>query len=535
MVLINFRGGVKMNFNSMKFLLLILVAVSVVVLFGCNDNLKSEKETTTVIQQNNQETDKTLPALPVENLEAQKQNKEETVYKKWYEGDSPTLIPRNDYGPLVPFIGMCKNYTRFAAEGGADDLSYYGVMTKDGRVVVDPIYPSIFYVDLDNGERLLYFNSFVDSDYKMKYGSALAASDGSWVIDMGHNGELREHKDNKLIISYYKTEDAPSRMEVYDYNGNLLFKVDGYMTDRAFNSGYLPVYNSIAEEDTVFRIIDENGNFVFDEYDYASEFKNGYLVVEKNDLYGVIDTKGKWFIDPIYKDINSFEGEYFEISLPNNKYMIIDENKKKVVTYTQSEEEKREYLFYAGKLIYKYEDIYRFAEDDEPIVCKANGMKAKAVFEDGLFYCSDESQHYIFDIDGNLVKTIDSKIRTIDFKEYKNYYEIWDYPEDGTAQLSMYDKRINKMVYTVCYKRGEDGSVYVYEEAGLILMSKIEGDYRFKERQIYDIRSEKVLFEDFVDCNVEIVDGDLFISVCDENYIEVYNGNLDAVLRYPNK
>lgn len=524
-----------MKFNFIKFLSLTLVAVSLSVLFGCNRNLINTEESTTSIKEENQNMQGTVHVLPVEKLETQKDNKDEVVYKRWYEGESPTLIPRDDYGTLVPFIGMCKNYTRFVAEGGADDLSYYGVMTKDGRVVVDPIYPSVFHVDLDNGEKLLYFNSFVDSDYKMEYGSALAASDGSWVIDMGHNGELREHKDNKLIISYYKTEDEPSRMEVYDYDGNLIFKVDGYCTDRAFNSGYLPVYNSIAEEDTVFRIIDENGNFVFDEYDYASEFKNGYLVVEKNNFYGVIDTKGKWFINPIYKDINSFEGKYFEISLPNNKYMIIDENKKKVVTYNQSEEEKREYLFYAGQLIYKYEGIYRFAEDDEAIVCKTNGMKAEAVFEDGLFYCSDESQHYIFDIDGNLVETIDSKIRTFDFKEYKNYYEIWDYPEDGTAHLNIYDKRTNKMVYTVCYKRGEDGSAYVYEDAGLILMSKVDGDYHFKERQIYDIRSGKVLFEDFIDCIVEIVDGDLFISVCDENYIEVYNGNLDVVLRYPNE
>ena len=79
-----------MKIRFIRILLLILVMLSITAILGCNGNFNYEKETTAV-QQNNKETDVTLPVLPAENLETQ--NKEETVYRRWYEGASPTLIP----------------------------------------------------------------------------------------------------------------------------------------------------------------------------------------------------------------------------------------------------------------------------------------------------------------------------------------------------------------------------------------------------------------------------------------------------------
>ena len=58
-----------------------------------------------------------------------------TVGGRWYADYTDRLIPRKDYGMLIPYAGL-----RLQDHWPAMDGCLYGLMTRDGRVVTDPVY-----------------------------------------------------------------------------------------------------------------------------------------------------------------------------------------------------------------------------------------------------------------------------------------------------------------------------------------------------------------------------------------------------------
>ena len=64
------------------------------------------------------------------------------------------------------------------------------------------------------------------------------------------------------------------------------------------------------EEDTHIRYIDTRGNFISEEvFDNhrSAEFQDGIAVVCKEGKYGIIDTSGKWVIEPQFDGLSSFQ------------------------------------------------------------------------------------------------------------------------------------------------------------------------------------------------------------------------------------
>lgn len=119
------------------------------------------------------------------------------VYTDWsrltpYEADGPLytyfepysgsgdLQPRDDYGPLLPYIGAEPAVDNYIA----DRLPLYGLVTADGRVVTEPVYASIFVGDdfllLERGSAQLFQQRdpmLIRGDFDL----TMAAPDGSWV------------------------------------------------------------------------------------------------------------------------------------------------------------------------------------------------------------------------------------------------------------------------------------------------------------------------------------------------------------------
>lgn len=105
--------------------------------------------------------------------------KPENVAKRWYEGYTDELIPSDDYGELVPYIGgeMSHHYVGTSW--------YYGLTTRDGVIITDPVYADVSATD---GGSALVLRTAVPNDAPIvdewtprhddRYG--LAAIDGSW-------------------------------------------------------------------------------------------------------------------------------------------------------------------------------------------------------------------------------------------------------------------------------------------------------------------------------------------------------------------
>ena len=107
------------------------------------------------------------------------------------------LITGADYGPLVPYLGdQAYSFERWEHEGEMQKYfsywptSFYGLMTREGKIVVDPVYQNVWpysyrWEGEDHALPVLILTR-VDPKWK-EFGSgsrcAVAAEDGSWMTD----------------------------------------------------------------------------------------------------------------------------------------------------------------------------------------------------------------------------------------------------------------------------------------------------------------------------------------------------------------
>ena len=111
------------------------------------------------------------------------------IANRRYEGYTDTLIPADDYGELVPYIGG-ESEAEFWGSGW-----FYGLATREGEIITDPVYTAVeALTDTSTtlpGERYgdaLLLRTAVEleeepaEDWMPKYDDrfGLAAMDGSW-------------------------------------------------------------------------------------------------------------------------------------------------------------------------------------------------------------------------------------------------------------------------------------------------------------------------------------------------------------------
>lgn len=116
---------------------------------------------------------------------------------RWYPDCTDHLIPGPDYGPLVPYVGgQAYSFNRWEWEGEVQEYfsdwptALYGLMTREGKIVVDPVYQHVTpYTCRQGGEDLTLpvlllaqvDEAWKDSNSGLRY--AVAAEDGSWITD----------------------------------------------------------------------------------------------------------------------------------------------------------------------------------------------------------------------------------------------------------------------------------------------------------------------------------------------------------------
>jgi phosphate transport system substrate-binding protein len=102
-----------------------------------------------------------------------------------YEGYTDHLICRDDYGLLIPFAGQ-----RLADDWPADSGCLYGLMTRAGEVVVDPVYskadaPVRYDAGVPTTFPLLLLRQGTPDGFGVL---AVAAADGSWCTGFDYLG-----------------------------------------------------------------------------------------------------------------------------------------------------------------------------------------------------------------------------------------------------------------------------------------------------------------------------------------------------------
>lgn len=119
------------------------------------------------------------------------------LYSKFepYQGDA--LTARNDYGPLLPYLGAEPAVSNYIT----DRLPLFGLVTADGRVVTEPVYAGVYpisyytqgrpaiapFLILQKGDPAAGTGNGRDSAAG-EFSCTVAAPDGRWVRSFGIAG-----------------------------------------------------------------------------------------------------------------------------------------------------------------------------------------------------------------------------------------------------------------------------------------------------------------------------------------------------------
>lgn len=285
--------------------------------------------------------------------------------------------------PIVILIALCCSIQLFAQPlYPFKKGSLWGYMDSNGNEIIVPQFPlaGFFYEDrayVQIDDALGFINSKGEVVIKPQYpaadnfregfSSAMEDEDwgiinaaGEWVIEPKyatpmpfHNG-LAKFKLERGLFSTYgfintkgDTAIAPVFEKAGDFNDGLCmaskdgskygyintkgewviqpeyeigvaFKINGEydFSDKDFSNGYVAV-----EKDSKYGLMDKTGKLVLPcTFEFIGKFSEGLAPAKKGDKYGFIDIKGNWIIKPEYTGAEAFHNGLAAVSKGPSAY-----------------------------------------------------------------------------------------------------------------------------------------------------------------------------------------------------------------------
>lgn len=324
----------------------------------------------------------------------------ENIAERRYEGYTDRLIPADDYGDLMPYIG---------GEAATDweQSWFYGLATHDGEIVTDPVYTEVNalgWFDYRQGktrhEDVLILRSAVPTDeasypqdewtpkFEDRYG--LAAIDGSWYTGQIYNMLICGSQLGALLF------DTAGDAVMIGLDGQEIFR---------WKAGAIPV-DGLDPDDFFGWIANTVGPYMefmsgYDEYDKPIvryvDLRSGAVYNERpadyNDEYVEQDyVSGDRVITGIYGE-NRLEDLEGNVLLTTNgwldwMYMSYGDGLPLCVsTIYEQDEETEEYI----------PTNFVYSRDGE-LICKARGEVMQ--WGDRLII-ADETNYRVTDLEGN--------------------------------------------------------------------------------------------------------------------------------------
>lgn len=463
----------------------------------------------------------------------------EAKVSRWYPERTETLIPRDDYGELVIF---CAGY-RYDNTNGYDMQQLFGLMTLDGKIVVDAVFNDYHTYELD-GKK---YYSMMISEHELYEGgeytctSMLVSSDGSWCVTVD---SFIDHITPERIF----TSKYGQYFKCYDHNGNLIFE-GGDELDYAWNNGtsshtkLFGAYNW-EEYDTPLLVFDMDGNVVFDEFTFFTGFESGKSVVRMLDTqkYGIISDSGEWLLEPDFSEIKTVEDEYFVAVLDNTVVDVYDKELNLVHAFTTEDydAQTRYYEIADGRLLYycghidAKDDYYRDMFTDEIITCKENGLPATDYDQErNLFTAIDENEDkWYFDVNGN----VEGVKNVVDALPYQgDIWEVYDNNE-GTITKKYYIKQTGEEIYSITGTDEKTESISFAEYNGytdLAIISdvrKIEFPLYKSTDDLCNYKTGEVFLENCENITVSEYGGKQFLTAIYKDYIYIYDEDFNLIM-----
>ena len=265
-------------------------------------------------------------------------------YERFYPDTTLGVIPREDYGELLPFIGGKNEFMWFPSPT-------YGFCTTDGKIVCDPTYANVEQLAFE-GETVYILMRATGEAWDSEIGQSrmyLMAADGSFVseyeeIHDGFEGTITVKKAGRWgSVDYFGKEVIP-----FMYEHPIFFGESVAAVTEDFSEGYKYIDKS---NETVLgnlpaipsRRVDQRSVWGYEEA-YAELFRDiafsrGRALYYEGDSYGYIDKTGK--IIAMYRDDEGwFRGERFiaeyTVVLNGSQYAVIDTDANVIIPFSDT-------------------------------------------------------------------------------------------------------------------------------------------------------------------------------------------------------
>lgn len=238
----------------------------------------------------------------------------------------------------------------------------YGVINKNGDIVVDPIYD---VVEIPNASKPVFI---CKGNYDQNSGE--------------YNIQVFNDKEEPILYQYYTVEAI--KLNNVESNGNYEKSVLKYKSDNKYG------------------LIDFSGNKITDAiYDSIEGFnyREGILLVKKSDKYGIINIKGASIIKPKYDEILCDEYYTTDSKYDKSGY-IVGTKTDKGMRYGYIDGIKRKQI-----LKNEYNDIYRITDkiDDNNIYLVAFKDGKAGVYQNKKKIINNEYEDILYDANNDLL------------------------------------------------------------------------------------------------------------------------------------
>ena len=264
----------------------------------------------------------------------------EEVYTRLSPEPLTQLVPSGGYGPLLSFVGA-------SLPGGWWDYDRYGLVTRQGEIVVDPVYDSVWpiggYID-GNSDDWVDLGVFSlgqtlpvgpDGGHERRY--ALAARDGSWTtgfdylyVGMADAGHIWAVEPDGTGVMLDARAQELWRLPLPVGDEEALWTYQGGMAGSLWWSEGLGICYRQAGQS----LIRMNGTMVHGGekgWRDLQGFSEGLAPAvdnskspEQGDLWGYVDRDGEWAISPIYRRVQDFHDGKAIAQLPDGSMRVID-------------------------------------------------------------------------------------------------------------------------------------------------------------------------------------------------------------------
>lgn len=299
------------------------------------NDLPEETECTTNIETDEKQTVPQRASFQLESLPDIGRYDAKTMADRWYDTYQDHLIARNDYGALVPFIGVVQDFGNIhEIEGAMPETSFrYGLMTTDGKIVVDAVYKWISVDTAPNGEMFYLLSVYDQTNVPASQiheedpgecrSSYLVNIKGSKILEIPYSHFHMFTKDRVVLIpnAYAEAQEGSAWYDcvaVYDMNFQRIKTLSNTaMAGYSANEGGAPVMRCgclYFYDQEGYRFYDLEGNRILrneKNVSHVEEFGDYILLFLGEDKQKLVDISGRDRMPTVHKgmSVQWVEGE----------------------------------------------------------------------------------------------------------------------------------------------------------------------------------------------------------------------------------